>query len=357
MPFPREIYSRRLSAVRDRLSSLAADALLATPSSNLYYLTGIRFDRSERLTALLLFRDRDPMVLCPAFEEARLRGMSAVERVQTWQETEDPFRIAAALLPASAGVLAVEPSTAFDDVERLLAARPGWRAVSGAPVFGALRMVKTPEELEAIRRAIRLALGRFEKAFASMRPGVSEQEISSAMGGENVVQFGPSSALPHGASSARTLSPGQAVLIDAWDKPEGYYYDITRSTFYGQPDPVYREVWSVVLDAQSAAIEKAGPGVPCSEVDAAARRVIERAGYGEFFTHRLGHGLGIDVHEPPYMVAHERTPLEPGMTFTSEPGIYLPGRFGVRIEDDIVVTERGAESLSPRVTRLEPIGA
>jgi Xaa-Pro dipeptidase len=218
-------------------------------------------------------------------------------------------------------------------------------------------MVKRPEEIAAIRRAIAVALPRFEKAFSALRPGSVEADISHHFGGENVVQFGPSSALPHGASTSRPLARGEAVLIDAWDKPEGYYYDITRSTFFGEPPDEYRRIWDVVLEAQGAAIEKAAPGVPCFEVDAAARRVIEKAGYGEFFTHRLGHGLGIDVHEPPYMVGHEKTILEPGMTFTSEPGVYLPGRFGVRIEDDILVTEKGAESLSPRVSRLEPIPA
>lgn len=339
------------------MGSLGADGLFATPSSNLYYLTGIRFDRSERLTALFLFRDREPFVVCPAFEEARLRGMSAVAEVHTWEETEDPFRKARQLFPARAGILAIEPSTAYDDVERLLAENGGWRPVSAASAFGALRMVKTSEEIDAMRRAIAIALPRFSRAFAALRPGTPENEISALMGGENVVQFGASSALPHGAATERRLQKGEAVLIDAWDKPEGYYYDITRSTFFGEPDAEYRKVWSIVLEAQSAAIDKAAPGVPCSDVDAAARRVIEKAGYAEFFTHRLGHGLGIDVHEPPYMVAHDRTVLEPGMTFTSEPGIYLAGRFGVRIEDDVVVTERGAESLSPRVSRLEPIPA
>ena len=208
-----------------------------------------------------------------------------------------------------------------------------------------------------MRKAIEVALPRFRRAFESLRPGATEAEISHAFGGENVVQFGPSSAFPHGASGPTPLSKDQAVLIDAWDKPDGYYYDITRSTFFGKPTDEYRKVWSIVLEAQGAAIEKAAPGVPCFEVDAAARRVIEKAGYGEYFTHRLGHGLGIDVHEPPYMVGHDRTVLEPGMTFTSEPGIYLPGTFGVRIEDDIVCTARGAESLSPRVERLEPLPA
>ncbi|MEP6993742.1 MAG: Xaa-Pro peptidase family protein [Acidobacteriota bacterium] len=355
MPTKREISLRRLETVRARLASLSANALYATPSSNLYYLTGIDFHRSERLTALLLFQDQEPVVICPAFEAARLKTMSAVERVVTWEETEDPFAKAAALFPASAGTLAVEPSTAYEDVERLLLARSGWRAASAATLFSTLRMVKTPEEIALMRQAIAVAVPRFRKAFEALKPGCLESDISAMFGGENVVQFGPSSALPHGASGPTPLQPDQAVLIDAWDKPDGYYYDITRSTFFGTPSDEYRKIWSIVLDAQSAAIEKAAPGVPCSEVDAAARRVIERAGYGEQFTHRLGHGLGIDVHEPPYMVGHDRTVLEPGMTFTSEPGIYLLGRFGVRIEDDVVCTERGAESLSPRVARLEPI--
>jgi Xaa-Pro aminopeptidase len=357
MPTPREIYLRRLETVRERLRSIPADGLYATPSSNLYYLTGIDFHRSERLTALFLFPDRDPVVVCPAFEETRLRGMSAVSQVVTWQETEDPWAKAAALFPARAGTLAVEPSTAYDDVERLLHARSGWKPVSGAGLFSVLRMIKTPDEIEMMRRAIAVALPRFRRAFESLRPGALESDVSAAFGGENVVQFGPSSALPHGASGPTALAKNQAVLIDAWDKPDGYYYDITRSTWFGQPTDEYRKVWSIVLEAQGAAIERAAPGVPCSEVDAAARRVIEKAGYGEYFTHRLGHGLGIDVHEPPYMVGHDRTILEPGMTFTSEPGIYLPGRFGVRLEDDIVCTDRGAESLSPRVERLEPLPA
>jgi Xaa-Pro dipeptidase len=343
--------------MRARLASVPADALYATPSSNLYYLTGINFWRSERLTALLLFKDRDAVVLCPAFEEARLRGMSSVANVVAWSETEDPFLKAAALLPGSAGTLAVEPSTAYEDVERLVNARPGWKPVSAGSLFAAQRMVKTKEELDVMRRAIAVAVPRFASAFSSLSPGSVEADVSAAFGGDNVVQFGESSALPHGASTARKLAPGEAVLIDAWDKPEGYFYDITRSTFFGKPPEEYRKIWSIVLDAQSAGIEKAAPGVPCSEVDAAARRVIEKAGYGEYFTHRLGHGLGIDVHEPPYMVADNQTVLEPGMTFTSEPGIYLPGRFGIRIEDDIVVTAKGAESLSPRVSRLEPIAA
>src|SRR6266536_3659243 len=273
MTLRKEVYSNRLAAARECLSSIGADGLYATPSSNLFYLTGIDFHRSERLTALFLFKDREPLVICPAFEEARLQGMSAVVDVRTWEETEDPFLKASAFFPAASGTLAVEPSTAFEDVERLIVRQPGWKPISAGSLLSPMRMVKTREEIEAIRRAIDVALSRFRKAFEALRPGAIEAEISHLFGGENAVQFGPSSALPHGASGPRPLASGEAVLIDAWDKPEGYYYDITRSTFFGSPTPEYRKVWEVVLDAQTAAIEKAAPGVACSEVDAAARRV------------------------------------------------------------------------------------
>ena len=350
-----EALTSRLATARDRLRRAGGDVLFATPSTNLFYLTGIAFHRSERLTALLLPADGDPVLLVPAFEEARARGMTPLERIIPWAETEDPFRRAAELMRGAKGTLLVEPSTAYDDVERLLSGVPGWRPSSAAELFASMRMVKDTAELDSIRRAIVAAVPRFERAFATLRPGVTEKEISSAFGGENVVQFGPSAAIPHGAATQRRLESGEAVLIDAWDNPEGYYYDITRSTFYGRPSEEYRRVWDIVHEAQAAAIRRAAPGIPCQEVDRAARRVIEKAGYGEYFTHRLGHGLGIDVHEPPYMVEGNSLPLEPGMTFTSEPGIYLPGKFGVRIEDDVVVTETGSEVLSTRPDRLEPI--
>jgi Xaa-Pro aminopeptidase len=246
--------------------------------------------------------------------------MSAVDEIHTWEETEDLFRKAAS--PSSRGGHAFRRTlTAYDDVERLIFARPGWKPVSAAPCSARCAW-SDAEEIAAIRRAIEIAVSRFRKAFGALQPGAVEAEISHLFGGENVVQFGPSSALPHGASTGRALAKGEAVLIDAWDRPEGYYYDITRSTFFGAPTDEYRKIWSVVLEAQSAAIDKAAPGIACSEVDAAARRVIDRAGYGDFFTHRLGHGLGIDVHEPPHG-RHDQTVFEPGMVFTSEPGVYI----------------------------------
>ena len=353
----RGAFHDRIARARRKLAESGADVLFVTPSTNLFYLSGISFHRSERLTAILLPKGGEPVLVAPAFEETHARGMTPIERIVVWQETEDPFRKAASFLGAERGVLCVEPSTAYDDVEKLLAHAPGWTPRSGADLFAAMRMVKSASELDAIRRAVATGLARFRKAFAALVPGVREEEVSAAFGGENVVQFGPSAAVPHGEASARALSRNEAVLIDAWDNPEGYYYDITRSTYYGVPTDEYRRIWDVVHEAQGAAIDRAKPGVRCADVDAAARAVIEKAGYGEFFPHRLGHGLGIDVHEPPYMVSGNDILLEPGMTFTSEPGIYLPGKFGVRIEDDVVVTEGGAETLSPRPERLEPIPA
>ena len=353
----RKAFDERIARARRKLSETGADVLFATPSTNLFYLAGISFHRSERLTALILPRDGDPVVIAPAFEETHARSMTPVETLVTWEETEDPFAKAASHLRAARGVLCVEPSTAYDDVEKLLAHASGWTPRSGAELFAAMRMVKSAEELGTMKRAIEKGVERFRKAFSSLRPGVREADVSAAFGGENVVQFGPSAAVPHGEASQRALARNEAVLIDAWDNPEGYYYDITRSTFFGTPTDEYRRVWDVVHEAQGAGIAKAKPGVRCSEVDAAARAVIEKAGFGAYFTHRLGHGLGIDVHEPPYMVAGNDIVLEAGMTFTSEPGIYLPGRFGVRIEDDVVVTETGAETLSPRPEKLEPIPA
>src|SRR6266511_4187982 len=151
MAINKRIYDRRIAAVRERLDAAGADGLYATPSSNLFYLTGIRFDRSERLTALFLFKDREPFVVCPSFEASRLRTMSAIEEVHAWEETEDPFAMAASLFPAGTGRLAVEPSTAYDDVERLTAKRPGWKPFSAADLFTVLRMIKTPEEIQSIR--------------------------------------------------------------------------------------------------------------------------------------------------------------------------------------------------------------
>ena len=198
--------AERMNLARRRLAETGADALFVTPSTNLFYLSGISFHRSERLTAVLIPKDGDPVLVVPAFEETHARSMTPIERIVTWQETEDAFGKAASFLGGPKGTLLVEPSTAFDDVEKLLAHASGWRAKSGAHLFAAMRMVKSAEELAAMRRAVELGVSRFRAAFAKLKPGVAEREISGAFGGENVVQFGPSAAVPHGEASDRKLS-------------------------------------------------------------------------------------------------------------------------------------------------------
>ncbi len=343
-----ELETRRHTAV-EGLAAAGLDALVLEPGTNFRYLTGMAVERSERLVALVMTADGDSWIVGPAFEAERLGGAVSGGYI-VWQEHEDPYTILAERL-ARARRIGLGPTTWFADAERLASALSGATLTSAHDLLSSLRMHKTPFELEAIRQAAAACRQRIARAHSSLRPGIREIELAEGFGtGDDtvLVQFGPSSALPHGEAGERPLEPPTALLIDHWAPLEdGYWGDLTRSTWIGgEPPERYRTVWQTVLEAQLAGIEAARPGVTCSEVDAAARAVIERAGFGEFFTHRLGHGLGLDVHEPPYLVDGNDLELEPGMVVTVEPGIYLPGEFGVRLEEDIVITENGAQLLS-----------
>jgi Xaa-Pro dipeptidase len=257
---------------------------------------------------------------------------------------------------ASPGAILIEPHTEYGTAGSLAAAIPGARLIDGASAFASLRVVKDTEELARIRRAIALTEEAWERAFASLRPGVRDRDVSDSIQhafeeagfeGYALVQFGALSALPHGAPDGSALPNESAVLIDGGCNVDGYWSDITRTRWFGSAPPAeFTRVVDVVREAQQAAIATARPGIEAQEVDRAARAIITKAGYGAFFTHRLGHGLGMDGHEPIYMVEGNRTPLVPGCVFTAEPGIYLPGRFGVRIEDDVLCTSDGAGVLT-----------
>jgi Xaa-Pro dipeptidase len=234
--------------------------------------------------------------------------------------------------------------------------------VDAAPVTERLRVIKAPEEVALLRRAIAITQDAMAATFAQLAAGASEVEVSQLLSremeqrgapGGGLVQFGPSSALPHGGPGGPKLEREMVVLIDCGCRVGGYTSDITRTIWFGdRPSDEFRRVFNVVHDAQTAAMELGRPGTPCEEMDRAARKVITAAGYGPFFTHRLGHGLGMDGHEPEYLVEGNKARLEPGMVFTIEPGIYQLGRFGVRIEDDCVMTEKGVEVLSQRAAKL-----
>ncbi|NOZ96087.1 MAG: aminopeptidase P family protein [Acidobacteria bacterium] len=358
MGIPRsELETRRHTAIRS-LADAGLDALILEPGTNFRYLTGMAVERSERLVALVLTAGGEAWIVGPAFEADRLGGAAPGGYI-IWQEQEDPYSILAERLGGVRRV-GLGPTTWFADAERLGSALSGASLRSAHGLLANLRMHKTPFELEAIRRAAAACRERIAAAHARLRHGIREIELAEGFGtGDDtvLVQFGPSGALPHGDAGERPLEPPTALLIDHWAPLEdGYWGDLTRSTWVGGDPPArYRTVWQTVLEAQLAGIDAARPGVPCSAVDAAARAVIERAGFGELFTHRLGHGLGLDVHEPPYLVEGNDLELEPGMVVTVEPGIYLPGEFGVRLEEDIVITETGAELLSKPQRNLDPI--
>jgi Xaa-Pro dipeptidase len=363
---PPAVFARRLDRAQTELRSRGLDLLVATPSTNYEYLTGYNPGRSERLIALILPVAGGPAVVCPSFEVERIKRHSVITDVRGWEEQDDPYALVRdtihALRPATNGTIGLESSTAYQSYLRLVAALPEYRVVDAAPVTERLRVIKSPEEIALIRKAIAITHDAMAATFARLAVGATELDVAQILSremqqrgapGGGLVQFGPSSALPHGGPAGPKLERETVVLIDCGCRVGGYTSDITRTIWFGDhPSEEFRKVFNVVHDAQSAAIELGRPGTPCQDMDRAARKVITAAGYGSFFTHRLGHGLGMDGHEPAYLVEGNATRLEPGMVFTIEPGIYQPGKFGVRIEDDCVMTESGVEVLSERAARV-----
>ena len=361
------VFSRRLERARLELKARGLDLLIATPGTNYEYLTGYNPGRSERLIALLLPVAGAPAIVCPSFEVERIRRHSVITELHGWDEQEDPHVLVRDTVRglrrgSGSGTIALESSTAYQTFLRLGRALPGWKFVDAAPVTERLRVIKAPEEVALLRRAIAITQDAMAATFAQLAVGTTEVQVAQALSremeqrgapGGGLVQFGPSSALPHGGPAGPKLERETAVLIDCGCRVGGYTSDITRTIWFGDhPSDEFREVFNVVHDAQTAAMEVGRPGTPCEAMDRAARQVITAAGYGRFFTHRLGHGLGMDGHEPEYLVEGNTTRLEPGMVFTIEPGIYQLGKFGVRIEDDCVMTENGVEVLSNRVGKL-----
>src|SRR5438094_3491356 len=359
-----EVFQRRLDRARAELRARGLQCLIATPGTNYEYLTGYNPGRSERLIALILPLEGAPAVVCPSFETERIKRHSTVTDARGWDEQDDPYVLVRDTVRrlARAGTIALESSTGYQTSLRLADALPGWKFVDAAPVTERLRIVKAPEEVALIRRAIGITQSAMTATFGQLVGGMTERDVARLLSremqqrgaeGGGLVQFGPSSALPHGGPAAAALERETVVLIDCGCRVGGYESDITRTVWFGDsPTEEFRKVFNVVHDAQSAAIELGRPGTPCQDMDRAARRVITAAGYGAFFTHRLGHGLGMDGHEPPYLVEGNALRLEPAMVFTDEPGIYQLGKFGVRIEDDCVMTESGVQLLSERAVRL-----
>jgi len=361
-------FARRIERAQEELKTRKLDLLVVEPSTNFQYFTGYNPGRSERLILLLVPASGAPAIVCPSFEVERIKRNTVIGDARGWEEQEDPWLLVAKAAPqmaprGRAGEVAVEPTTSYQSYVRLTTKLRGWIPRDGSAVTERLRIIKSPEEIALIRQAIAATEASIAATFSQLAVGMSERDVSALLSremasrgspGGGLVQFGPSSALPHGGPSAGQLTRETVVLIDAGSRVEGYTSDITRTIWFGDaPSDEFKKVYNIVHDAQTAAIENAKPNVTqCAQVDRAARKVITDAGYGQYFTHRLGHGMGMDGHEPPYMVEGNTIRLEPGIVFTDEPGIYQLGKFGVRIEDDCMMTASGVEVLSHRTSKI-----
>ncbi|PYO91125.1 MAG: hypothetical protein DMD58_05380 [Gemmatimonadetes bacterium] len=357
-----QVFSQRIQRAQDELKARKLDLLVVEPSTNFQYFTGYNPGRSERLILLMVPASGAPVIVCPSFEVERIKRNTVISDARGWEEQENPWNLVAKAVGPS-GVVGIEPTTSYQSYRRLARTLPRWRFEDGALVTERLRIIKSPEEIALIRQAIAATEASIAATFTQLAVDMSERDVSALLSremasrgspGGGLVQFGPSSALPHGGPSAGRLTRETVVLIDAGSRVEGYTSDITRTIWFGDaPSDEFKKVYNIVHDAQTAAIENAKPNVTqCQEVDRAARKVISDAGYGQYFTHRLGHGMGMDGHEAPYMVEGNTTRMEPGIVFSDEPGIYQLGKFGVRIEDDCTMTPTGVEFLSHRPPKL-----
>ena len=340
------------------------EALYITPGTTLVYYTGVRWWPSERILAFVVSRQGDPLLVCPAFEEGRLREQLRWPiEIRVWQEDEDPYPIIEKWLierGIRTGQVGVEATTRYVFFDGLRHAATSLDYTSGDPITVGCRAQKSAHELELMRLACLATCAVYKAIFASLREGMTQREVSelatrgyARMGlqGEASAFFGPSSALPHGSREEQVLREGIGVMIDDGTTVEGYQSDVTRVGVIGKPPEKLQRAFEIVRSAQNAALAAAVAGRECGSVDDAARKVIVDAGFGpgyKYFSHRLGHGIGMDGHESPYLVHGNRTILKPGMTFSNEPGIYVVGEYGMRCEDDMVIAESGeAQLLTP----------
>jgi len=373
---PDEFHARLLRAqsLMSR-SNPAFDAILVGPGTSLYYFTGIRWWLSERLLALIIPRTGQPILISPAFEEARMReSLLYSAEVRAWQEDESPSQLIATSLAGRGlrtGRVGIEERLPFTFFDHIRAAAPTYDFVSADPITIACRALKSAHELALMRLACEATCDVYRAVFANLKEGMTQEQVSELvvagyakmhLRGDALVLFGPSAALPHGSKQPRTLKEGDVVLIDDGCTVEGYCSDVTRTGIFGKPSEKIQRAFETVRKAQDAALDAARAGKFCGSVDDAARAIVTSTGYGpgyKFFAHRLGHGIGLDIHEHPYLVHASKTVLEPGMTFSNEPGIYVPNEFGVRCEDVMAITTEGpAQLLTPgfQLSLEKPLG-
>lgn len=369
------VFIERQKRLEEFLEEHGLDALALNPGPSLVYLSGLRFHLMERPVVALFVPSKPPQIIHPELEKAKLQGLPYP--VESFPYGEDPlewprvFQQACRAASLKQGRIGVEPTRLrLLEYQYLKEAAPEANFVSAESLLASLRQCKDEEEIATIRQAVRIAEHALLATLPSIRPGLTEREIAAELGlqllragsdmefpFQPIVSAGPNSANPHATPGDRPLQLGDLLVIDWGATYHGYVSDLTRTFAIGEVGEELRRIAYLVEKANVAGRAAIAPGVPCEAVDRAARQVIAQGGYGEYFIHRTGHGIGMEGHEPPYIREGNTTALQPGMAFTVEPGIYLPGRGGVRIEDDVVVTHEGAETLSdlPRALQTLPI--
>lgn len=370
-------FAARLQRAQQLMQAAGLDALYLNAGTNLLYFTGTRWSPSERMVGALIPAQGEPRYIAPAFELGTLQGFLRVAgEVHCWEEHESPYRLCAQLLKdMHVTTLGVDESAPFFIVDGLQQAAPQCRVQSATPITAGCRMQKSAAELALMQRAKDMTLEVHRAVARILRPGITTGEVTAfiheahkrvgAPAGSYfcIVLFGPDSAFPHGVAQPKALDEGDMVLIDTGCQLHGYISDITRSYVLGEPSAQQREIWNLEKAAQQAAFEAAQIGASCGSVDDAARAVLAAGGLSPDYQlpglpHRTGHGIGLDIHEWPYLVRDNSTPLAPGMCFSNEPMICVPGAFGVRLEDHFYMTENGPRWFTqPARSADDPFGS
>jgi Xaa-Pro dipeptidase len=371
----------RIEKAKHLLAEHKISALVMTGGTSLVYFAGMRWGGGERLFACVIPVKGEPFFVCPAFEEDRAREQIALgpfgpdhADVRTWNEDESPYALVAHGLKdrgIATGSIGIEETTKFVWSEGIASAAPQSRVVIGTAITAGCRMIKDAHEIELMQLANTATLKVYNAVYRAIQPGMTQHEVSNLISlayrrvgfpGEASVQTGQYTALPHGSSTPQTIKEGTIIMIDDGCTVEGYQSDITRTFVLGKATEKMNKVFDIVRQAQNAALKAAKPGAPLESIDAAARDVIVNAGYGpgfKYFSHRLGHGIGMDGHEWPYLVKNNMFGWDrslrarPGMCFSNEPGIYIRGEFGVRLEDDMHITPDGAKLFTSQSESLE----
>lgn len=358
-----DVYVDRLQRAQGEMARQGIDLLVVGASADLLYLIGYGGHESERMSVLVLPQQGVPHYVVPGLEAALLDAQRDLLEIIPWQETENPAeKVAAAAGLAARGTIAASDDLWSVFTLRLQRAMPQSRWTEGGQLLRPLRMIKDEREIALLAEAGRLTDETWEEFLTTKVSGLTERQVRewlmAAIKARGLtptfanVGSGPNGASPHQSAGDRVIGPGDAIVCDWGGTLQGYHSDVTRTAHVGEPSAEFARAYEAVLAANQAALDAVRPGVACQEIDRAARGLLTAAGYGEAFIHRTGHGLGLSVHEEPYLVEGNTLPLEAGMVFSDEPGVYFPGKFGIRIEDTVVCTNDGGRRLNEATRAL-----